>query len=453
MEDVISLLRHLLTTKHSIDRIDSIVNQLNISKERILQLINEQPYRDFFQLLRPLLHQTQMTDKIALTLDLFCCTHYAQQCKNQFCSFLHLCPYNIRPMYAKCTNKNCPYDHDILKSIHNKRILDARGLSFIPTSVLHDLVRASADPMRSFWICTDHAKKGGCSKKIYCDKLHYCYYSLMDACTKSHCQHVINDACLVYFRQKEINEQDQDDILEAFKKVLRQRKTDLVNANNLPYQSSSTSSSPKTSHSNHNQRKPNNNPPPPPPPRASSSSRRSTPIASASALSSYDDILSSKADSSPPLPEHEQDIILLDFHNKDEYAQTERYLSNEIGCPIKLLLSKTIFSENKEKQSSNIRNKPVYYYYPIRNPTDTFQLLRWQNEDKRLIKPLTVYASINDAHNMAVQNFESNQFCIFRIHLLHSGVINGTLLTDNRLQLNDPLTMCFDRMWIYVYNL
>ena len=69
MDEVTSLLRYLLTTKHSIDTLDSIVNQLKISKERILQLINEQSYSEYFQLLRPLLQRNQMMDKIALTLD------------------------------------------------------------------------------------------------------------------------------------------------------------------------------------------------------------------------------------------------------------------------------------------------------------------------------------------------------------------------------------------------
>lgn len=68
-------------------------------------------------------------------------------------------------------------------------------------------------------------------------------------------------------------------------------------------------------------------------------------------------------------------------------------------------------------------------------------------------KPLVVYASIADAHDASEQNPENNQFCIFRVHLFHSGVMNGNLLPKNRLQLNDPLTMCFDRMWIYTFNL
>lgn len=52
-------------------------------------------------------------------------------------------------MRAKCSNKNCPYDHDVLKSEHNQKIIDARGLSFIPERVLHEITRASANPTRS----------------------------------------------------------------------------------------------------------------------------------------------------------------------------------------------------------------------------------------------------------------------------------------------------------------
>ncbi len=103
--------------------------------------------------------------------------------------------------------------------------------------------------------------------------------------------------------------------------------------------------------------------------------------------------------------------------------------------------------------SLNTNSKPIYYYCPIKNPADIFQLLRWQNEEKQITKPLIVYASARDAHDAAKQNFENNQFCIFRVHIFHAGLTNGNLLPENRLQINNPLTMCFDRMWIYIYNL
>jgi hypothetical protein len=108
---------------------------------------------------------------------------------------------------------------------------------------------------------------------------------------------------------------------------------------------------------------------------------------------------------------------------------------------------------NSELLSLNIRSQPTYYYYPTEKSIDIIRLLRWQNEQTHLVKPLIVYASARDAHDATEQNLENNQFCIFRVHLLHSGVITGNLLPENCLQLNDPSTMCFDRMWIYIYNL
>jgi hypothetical protein len=52
-------------------------------------------------------------------------------------------------MHTKCTNKSCQYEHDVLQSAHNRKIIDARGLSFLPAHILHELIRASADPNRS----------------------------------------------------------------------------------------------------------------------------------------------------------------------------------------------------------------------------------------------------------------------------------------------------------------
>lgn len=162
------IIEHLLREEFSIDRIDSILDQLNISKAQLLQVINDDQYEDFFQILHSSNNHKQGSEKLALTLDvsrnkkkkkkldfshslfqLFGCTHYANHCKNTSCPFLHLCPYNVRPMHPKCSNRNCPYDHDVLKSQHNQKIIDARGLSFIPERVLHELTRASANPNRS----------------------------------------------------------------------------------------------------------------------------------------------------------------------------------------------------------------------------------------------------------------------------------------------------------------
>ena len=167
MDVAVRLIEHLLATQFSIDGVDSIVQQLKISKDQLLQLINDAQYQDFFQFLHPSVNRG--SEKIALTLDvsfleiienkitnllfsfiqLFCCTHYANNCKNQSCPFLHLCPYNTRPMHTKCTNLHCPYTHDILQSVHNRKIIDIRGLSFIPTRILNEVTRASANPIKS----------------------------------------------------------------------------------------------------------------------------------------------------------------------------------------------------------------------------------------------------------------------------------------------------------------
>jgi hypothetical protein len=66
MDDVISLINHLISAKYSIDRIDSISNRLNISKEQILKILRADRYKDYFQLLKT---RNQGTEKIALTLD------------------------------------------------------------------------------------------------------------------------------------------------------------------------------------------------------------------------------------------------------------------------------------------------------------------------------------------------------------------------------------------------
>ena len=52
-------------------------------------------------------------------------------------------------MHGKCTNRTCPYDHEVLKSAHNKKIINTRGLAFLSDNTLLDLARASADPNRS----------------------------------------------------------------------------------------------------------------------------------------------------------------------------------------------------------------------------------------------------------------------------------------------------------------
>jgi hypothetical protein len=70
MDDVISLINHLINAKCSIDKIESISNRLNISKEQILRILRADRYKDYFQLLK---HKNHGTDKIALTLDVSFC--------------------------------------------------------------------------------------------------------------------------------------------------------------------------------------------------------------------------------------------------------------------------------------------------------------------------------------------------------------------------------------------
>lgn len=70
MDIVIQLIQHLVSTDHSIDTIDSILNRLNITRDRLLQILSDQQYADYFQLLRPKDHKKQpTTEKLALTLD------------------------------------------------------------------------------------------------------------------------------------------------------------------------------------------------------------------------------------------------------------------------------------------------------------------------------------------------------------------------------------------------
>lgn len=73
MTDPTRLIEHLLNTEFSIDRVDSIVKQLNTSRNQLLQLINDEQYRDYFQILRPSNDHKHGVEKIALTLDV--CQH------------------------------------------------------------------------------------------------------------------------------------------------------------------------------------------------------------------------------------------------------------------------------------------------------------------------------------------------------------------------------------------
>ena len=69
----------------------------------------------------------------------------------------------FRPVPGRCTNKICPYDHEVLKSDHNKKLINARGLGFLSENMLLELARVSADPDRSVINSKD--------KKIYSNQI------------------------------------------------------------------------------------------------------------------------------------------------------------------------------------------------------------------------------------------------------------------------------------------
>jgi hypothetical protein len=66
MDDVISLINHLIDTKHSIDNLETISNRLNISKDQIRKILRADRYKDYFQLIK---NKSQQIERIALTLD------------------------------------------------------------------------------------------------------------------------------------------------------------------------------------------------------------------------------------------------------------------------------------------------------------------------------------------------------------------------------------------------
>ena len=66
-------------------------------------------------------------------------------------------------------------------------------------------------------------------------------------------------------------------------------------------------------------------------------------------MSSDDDIFSSQCDLPLPLPGHEQDILIIDFYDEKEYTNVERILSHELKRSVKLIASKIICSQSKNK--------------------------------------------------------------------------------------------------------
>lgn len=66
MDDVKNLIQHLANAEHSIDTLDSISRQLNLSTDQLLRILRADRYKDYFQLIKS---TNSARDKIALTLD------------------------------------------------------------------------------------------------------------------------------------------------------------------------------------------------------------------------------------------------------------------------------------------------------------------------------------------------------------------------------------------------
>ena len=66
MDNLIRLINHLIHSKYSIDQLESISRQLNLSHEQIHRILRADRYKDYFQLIKA---KNQGTDQIALTLD------------------------------------------------------------------------------------------------------------------------------------------------------------------------------------------------------------------------------------------------------------------------------------------------------------------------------------------------------------------------------------------------
>lgn len=105
MTSVAAVLECLLKTDHSIDTVQSVLDQLKISKDDLMKMINDERYGDFFQILRPSKNSSQKTTKIALTLDVSeeplenISFHCSSPCFFS-CSVAHITPNNARISHA-----------------------------------------------------------------------------------------------------------------------------------------------------------------------------------------------------------------------------------------------------------------------------------------------------------------------------------------------------------------
>ena len=85
MDDVIQLIHHLIKSKYSIDKIDSIANRLKFSRERIQRILRADRYKDYFQFIRT---KNQGTEKIALTIDVSSFSILSENHQNQSLALL-----------------------------------------------------------------------------------------------------------------------------------------------------------------------------------------------------------------------------------------------------------------------------------------------------------------------------------------------------------------------------
>ena len=179
----------------------------------------------------------------------------------------------------------------------------------------------------------------------------------------------------------------------------------------------------------------------------------------------YDASPSSRCTFQSSTPEDDADILLSNVSDDNDCADVERYLTDEIEHPIKLLTCKEISSRVKNTSRYWLRGalvvhvmmwtsfrlsdheQDLIYYCPLENWTTILQLLRWQHGASNVMTPLLVYANARDAHEATEFNVEKNYFCLLRLQLRHS---HGTEQTS--LHLAQPSNMHFDRMWIYSYD-
>lgn len=102
MDDVIHLIEHLLAAKFSIDRLESIIDQLKISRDDLLRLLRADRYKDYFQLLRPTKScRNSASEKVTLTLDVSIQDMTIEELWKRLalifsCSVVHITPKNVR---------------------------------------------------------------------------------------------------------------------------------------------------------------------------------------------------------------------------------------------------------------------------------------------------------------------------------------------------------------------